>query len=665
MIDNHHPCAPGEKPLILAPAGSRDAFLAALAAGADAVYCGLKQYSARAEAKNFTLAELAGLTELAHRKGMRVHTAFNAMLTPGDLERAAGLTRDLVAGVKPDALIVQDLAMIPLARQSGYQGEIHLSTLANAGFPRALTWIRQYLGVDQVVIPRELDIDEIRAMGAACPPGLGLEVFVHGALCYGVSGRCYWSSFLGGKSGLRGRCVQPCRRLYRQQNEPGRHFSCMDLSLDVLVKVLRTVPAVRTWKIEGRKKGPHYVYYTVRAYRLLRDEGQDPQKKREALELLEQALGRPATHYRFLPQRPQTPLQPGTPTGSGLLVGTVKGPAKSPYIVPRQPLLAGDVLRVGYEDDAGHAVVRVRNPVPRSGRLPFRGGRGGPVSRPTPVFLTDRREPALVKALAELKAELDTITASFSEGSSSKVRLPPPATRTQPPAQTMHVARTSPKKPKRETIQGVWVSADSVDRASAKSMAGIWWWLPPVIWPSSEAEIASMTVRLVKGGARRFVLNAPWQSGLLARSKSLQLWAGPFCNLANPLALEELKQAGFAGAFVSPELGKEAFLALPALSPLPLGVVVSGMWPLCLARVISDAIDTARPFTSPRGEQAWVQRHGDTVWLFPNWELNLARQRRQLEKAGYRILAHLEEPVPRTVKLKDRPGLWNWNLGLK
>ena len=183
MNTENPPSAPDAKPLILAPAGSRDAFLAALAAGADAVYCGLKQYSARAEAKNFTLAELAALTELAHREGMRVHTAFNAMLTPGDLDRAAGLTRDLVAGVKPDALIVQDLAMIALARQCGYRGEIHLSTLANAGFPQALTWIRQYLGVDQVVIPQELDIDEIRAMGAACPPGLGLEVFVHGALC--------------------------------------------------------------------------------------------------------------------------------------------------------------------------------------------------------------------------------------------------------------------------------------------------------------------------------------------------------------------------------------------------------------------------------------------------------------------------------------------------
>ena len=249
---------------------------------------------------------------------------------------------------------------------------------------------------------------------------------MHGALCYSVSGRCYWSSFLGGRSGLRGRCVQPCRRQYRQRNDARRHFSCMDLSHDVLVKVLGTIPQVRTWKIEGRKKGPHYVYYTVRAYRMLRDEGHDPQKKREALQLLEQSLGRPATHYRFLPQRPQTPLQPGTPTGSGLLVGTVKGPAHSPYIAPRQPLLAGDVLRVGYEDDAGHAIVRVRQPVGRNGRLPFRPGRGGQSGSRRPVFLTDRREPALHRRLTELESALLDVPESADRQPSAKVLLPKP-----------------------------------------------------------------------------------------------------------------------------------------------------------------------------------------------------------------------------------------------
>ena len=125
----------------------------------------------------------------------------------------------------------------------------------------------------------------------ACPKDLKLETFIHGALCYGVSGRCYWSSYYGGKSGLRGRCVQPCRRLYTQGGESARFFSCSDLSVDVLVKVLMSIPEVTTWKIEGRKKGPHYVFYTVKAYQMLRDHGKDPKIKKDALAMLERGTG--------------------------------------------------------------------------------------------------------------------------------------------------------------------------------------------------------------------------------------------------------------------------------------------------------------------------------------------------------------------------------------
>jgi U32 family peptidase len=651
-------------PLILAPAGNRASFLAALAAGADAVYCGLKSYSARAEAKNFTIPELAALTELAHRKRMRVHTAFNAMLTAEDLPRAAGLLQDLVLTVRPDALIVQDLAMIDLARQKGFTGEIHLSTLANAGFAGSLDWIRRHLAVDQVVVPRELDIDEIRAMAAACPDGLGLEVFIHGALCYSVSGRCYWSSFLGGKSGLRGRCVQPCRRQYQQRNRPQRHFSCMDLSHDVLVKVLRTIPEVKTWKIEGRKKGPHYVYHTVMAYRMLRDEGHDPQRKREALQLLEQSLGRPTTHYRFLPQRPQIPLQPETPTGSGLLVGIVKGTAQNPYISPRQPLLAGDVLRVGYEDDAGHTIVRVRKPIVRNGRLNFKPGRRGGGGRQMPVFLTDRREPELNRVLEDLETELRSIPEPRASHQPNDVRMPAAVRFKKGPARDMVVTRAVTRSGGRGA-KGLWVSPQTVQKTAPKAMSSAWWWLSPVLWPASETETAHLIARLLKGGARQFVLNAPWQAGFFERPEDLQLWAGPFCNLANPLALAALKQAGFSGAFVSPELGREAFLELSRLSPLPLGVVLTGMWPLCMSRVISDTIDTRHPFASPRGEEAWARRYDDNIWIFPNWPIDLSEQRQPLEKAGYQWLVHLQEPVPKTVKLKPRQGLWNWNIGLK
>jgi putative protease len=651
-------------PRILAPAGSRASFLAALAAGADAVYCGLKSFSARMEAKNFTLPELAVLTRLAHDRGVGVYIALNAMLTTRDLDAAARLVEGLVTSVRPDALIIQDLGLIPLARKAGFAGEIHLSTLANVSFPAALSWVRERLGVDQVVLPRELDIDEMRTLAAACPPGLGLEVFIHGALCYGVSGRCYWSSFLGGKSGLRGRCVQPCRRIYRQHSDRRRLFACMDLSLDVLVKVLRTIPQIRTWKIEGRKKGPHYVYYTVSAYRMLRDEGHDPQAKKSALGLLEQALGRPSTHYRFLPQRPQSPLQSSVQTGSGLMVGAAKGAAQQPFIVPRLALLPGDVLRVGYEDDEAHSIQRIRHPVPARGRLTLKPSGRQPIRKGMPVFLTDRREPALQKMLADLESAAAAIPPPSEPSGQGAWSPPRPSRPGREPARVLTVHRIPGRRQRGEAV-GLWVSPAALARTPKPRQASVWWWLTPVLWPTGQEALTAMIDRLVRNGGRRFVLNAPWQRGLFARAKGLDLWAGPFCNLANPLALQALKQAGFTGAFVSPEMGRDDFRTLPRLSPLPLGMVTTGLWPLCLARVHAEDLRLDQVFQSPRGEHSWVSRRNHNFWVYPNWRLDLSRVQPELARAGYRWFVHFEEPVPPGIRIKPRPGVWNYKHDLK
>ena len=311
MSDIILPAPTPERPEILAPAGDAQCFTAALAAGADAVYLGLKHFSARMQAENFGLTDLSRLTDLAHEEQARVYVAMNVLVKPQETAAAYRLIHRLARQVRPDGIIVQDLAMLDLARQAGFEGEINLSTLANITHPQGLQTAKD-LGASRVILPRELSIDEIRAMGEACPEGLDLECFVHGALCYCVSGRCYWSSYMGGKSGLRGRCVQPCRRVYRQggaaaaamakqaeqqareqgrngrdggrdmrrprpqrsnpgKGRDGRFFSCLDLSLDVLAKTLLHIPHLVSWKIEGRKKGPHYVYHVVTAYRMLRD----------------------------------------------------------------------------------------------------------------------------------------------------------------------------------------------------------------------------------------------------------------------------------------------------------------------------------------------------------------------------------------------------------
>ena len=654
----------GPKPEILAPAGSKEAFLAALAAGADAIYCGLKSFSARMAAQNFTVAELARLSELAHSQKTRLYLAFNTLLKPEELVPVGQELEEVRRLVQPDALIVQDLAVVELAKQAGFTGEMHLSTLANVTMSGILQRLPKTFGVQRVVLPRELDIEEVRKMAGACPTDLSLEIFVHGALCYGVSGRCYWSSYLGGKSGLRGRCVQPCRRRYHQEKTSQRFFACQDLSLDVLVKVLSGIPQIRAWKIEGRKKGPHYVYYTTTAYKMLRDEGQDAGMKKAALQLLEQSLGRPGTHYHFLPQRPQNPIDTRGDSGSGMLVGVVRGERHRPYIEPRQDLLPRDKLRIGYEDDAGHQTVDLSKSVPKRGKFFFKPFRGRVPAKGTPVFLIDRREPVLDEKIAELSQRLDKLQAS-REGRQRAFSLKlAPGTPKKPHVRLMHVMRKAGRR-QPDTSLALWLDPDQPLQKQAGDPVHAWWWLPPVIWPSEEQRWHEVVSELVRKGARRFVLNAPWQIGLFKPVDALTLWAGPFCNISNPLAIRAFKIMGGQGVIASPELGRSSLQSLADKSVLPLGIVVSGFWPFCVSRVLAEDFKTRQPFVSPKEEQAWVVRYGQLFWIYPNWPVDLRAEQENLKRIGFRLFVHLEEPVPRTVKIKKRPGRWNWEGGLK
>lgn len=654
-------------PLILAPAGSRQSFFAGLAAGADAIYCGLKQYSARMEAKNFSEEELQRLTEMAHENGVAVYIAMNAVLKPSEVLEAGKTLDRLQRYVRPDGIIIQDLGFLQLARQTGFEGDVHLSTLSNVSFSSALKAIRHYPEIRHVVLPRELNIDEIKTMAVACPEGVKLEVFIHGALCYAVSGRCYWSSFLGGKSGLRGRCVQPCRRQYRLADKNERFFSCNDLSIDVLAKTLRSIPKVGIWKIEGRKKSPHYVYYTVMAYKLLRDMDKIPggrgEIKKSALGFLQQALGREGTHYNFLPQRPFSPLQKDGHTASGLYAGSVKG-GQEPFLIPRMDLLAEDVLRIGYEDQTWHTKIRLKRFVPKGGRFVLPVSSKRKPKNGSAVFIVDRREKELVRMIERLQKKSDSICLSPVRASGFRVVLPTRNQRRIRP-RDVTVYRNLPEGKRGSGKTGFWLSAHAGDVQPRYSPADIVF-LPPVIWPGDEKEIRSRIRMALEKGIGEFVLNGFWQQSLFPDiSKKLRLWAGPFCNITNPLTLQTLSDQGYAGAVVSPELSGKNFLELAVSSPIPIGVVIAGLWPLCVSRIAPQDIPQDRPFSSPKGEQAWVHQHGKDFWVFPNWGIDLRSRKEELTRAGYSLFLHFIEPTPRGIKLKDRKGEWNWKHGME
>ena len=721
------------RPEILAPAGDAPSFLAALAAGADAIYLGLKNFSARMQAENFGLTELSRLTDLAHAENARVYVAMNTLVKPGEPAQAYRLAARLADQVRPDGLIVQDLAMLDLARQAGFEGGLFLSTLANLTHPESLIQAKK-LGANRVILPRELSIDEVRMMGEACPEGLDLECFVHGALCYCVSGRCYWSSYMGGKSGLRGRCVQPCRRVYRQggpaamglirnaereeqeqsrreqsradiarknrtgrggrderaeafeaprrpsgrqqahgrvsgKEHSGRWFSCLDLSLDVLAKTLLHIPHLVSWKIEGRKKGPHYVYHVVTAYRMLRDNPGDAQARKMAEEILQMALGRPSTRARFLPQKENTiPTTPDGQTSSGLLAGKIRiEPEGGVTLKPFFELLPQDYLRVGVEDERWHATLPVTRRIPKGGSLALRLPKHKTPKAGTPVFLIDRREPELMRIVKSWQARLEKMPARQSKAVESEPRMPRAVkAKTRPDIQVRaSLPQGKENRTGRNQVQGLWLSPRSaeISRTVAPRMS---WWLPPVIWPEDEDPLRRAIARLWRDGARHFVCNAPWQRGLFPDQldENADLLAGPFCNAANAAALGVLAGMGFSGAFVSPELPREDMLALPKQSPLPLGAVLSGFWPVGISRFGLLGVKPNEPFLSPMGEPFWARQYSGNIWIYPGWPLDLTSKRPELTAAGYGFFAHMQENPPASMPDMRRKSLFNWEGAL-
>ncbi len=692
------------KPEILAPAGDMEAALAAFAAGADAVYLGLKNFSARMQAENFSLTDLARLAGLARAENRKIYIALNTVLKSDDLAPAGRLMVRLARDVNPHALIIQDIGAMELARQAGFTGELHLSTLANITHPAALHEAAR-LGANRVILPRELSIDEIRQTCAAAPAGLSLELFVHGALCYCVSGRCYWSSYLGGKSGLRGRCVQPCRRVYAHKNRHGTFFSCLDLSLDLMAKTLLDIPNLASWKIEGRRKGPHYVYYVTSAYRMLRDNPDDPQVKKDVEDILDMALGRPHTRGRFLPQHEAPVVNPDGQSASGLFVGKVvleapapaareKAPQKSggakasktargaaqkqttPSLIkinPRLELLPGDYLRVGLEDENAHFTTTVTKHIPKGGGLTLRPERGKFPKSGTPVYLLDRREPELRTALKAWEEKLKAHLGREGRPVDWTPTLPAPIKAKGGGVIILcsHIPHGKDTRTGRhsQTRNGLWLSRRSVEEISRTVVPRISWWLPPVIWPDEERVWSQLIAQALRNKAANFVCNTPWQIGLLRDAAGgdltgLELTAGPFCNITNPMTLQALAEAGFAGAIVSPELSGEDLLQLPAASPLPLGVVLSGFWPMGISRHKQSPKLLGEPLVSPKQETFWVRQYGENAWIYPAWPLDITDKKDSLAQAGFTLFIHIHEHPGREIPEAQRTSPFNWELGL-
>lgn len=315
---------------LLAPAGSWEALEAAVNAGADAVYMGGKSFGARAYASNFDKEEMAKAVYFAHMHHVRIYITVNTLVDDSELEELADYLMFL-NNVGVDGIIVQDLGVIRLARKIVPELPLHASTQMtitnSSGVDFAVA-----AGMERSVLARELSLKEIEA---ACSRGTEIETFIHGALCVCYSGQCLMSSLIGGRSGNRGRCAQPCRLPYRLLNSKGDDMlegkdagqyllSPKDMNtLEILPQLIES--GVVSYKIEGRMKRPEYVAIVVDAYRRAMDSyiAGDYSVPAEDFANIEQIFNRDFTTAYMVNRPGREMMSDRRPNNRGVLVGRV------------------------------------------------------------------------------------------------------------------------------------------------------------------------------------------------------------------------------------------------------------------------------------------------------------------------------------------------------
>ncbi len=266
------------KPELLAPAGDRERFDAALQAGADAIYVGSTMFSMRAAPKNFDTVQLKEICDIAHKKGVKIYLTLNTVPMNSEIEMLPEYIKNsAAAGV--DAFIVADIGVLSYCKKYAPNVDVHIST--QAGIVNYLSANEFYnLGAKRIVTAREISLEDIAQIRAKTPKDLEIECFVHGAMCVSFSGRCLLSHYLVGRDANRGACAQPCRWEYAlvQKDRQGNYFPidnnengtyilnskdmCMIEHIPDLVKA-----GIDSFKIEGRAKSAYYTAVITNAYR--------------------------------------------------------------------------------------------------------------------------------------------------------------------------------------------------------------------------------------------------------------------------------------------------------------------------------------------------------------------------------------------------------------
>jgi putative protease len=669
-------------PELLAPAGSIEVFEAAVDAGADAIYIGAPNFNARNLAHHFSVAEVASMIDFGHANGVKVYLAANSLVRQDELAEVCDMLA-MCDALKPDALIVQDLGLYQIGREHFPDLEFHASTLMLAHNHYGVRQLAK-MGFPRVVLARELTLPEIRR---ACREEAEIEVFVHGALCFAYSGLCLFSSYLGGRSGLRGRCVQPCRRLYsyddvpgssRSRKEKGYDFSMNDLSGIEMVPDLVDA-GVASLKIEGRMRSIHYVASVVKAYRLALDNLDDfAAVLPECKALIAQSMGRTPTGGYFAGANPEDALAPQQSGNIGTLLGRVgKHDGGWAEVKLKDDVEVGDRLRVHQERSGERVSLTLKKMKDRNG-LVAKGLKGWKVTldfgdrelNPGDVVYKVDVKGRRVKAKFIRPADFEYVEDTLREDNRSTLIYKQLGLKTIP--------RRSKKKKKGRGgddayVPPIWLRSDNwqvvnlareirpekvalaLDRETlshvfrekkgVRSMTRVLVWsLPPVILEDDLDFYTKALQALIELGFYQFqighlsqiVMLREIHKGIkLPRQKRLVLFGGYTLNILNSMALVALQKNGVMQTAVSIETDLDNLKLLAHnRGTSRIGMEVYGHPPLFTSRLQSSHLQPGKVLTSPRGEDLVLAvRGGQTVAYSPD-PFSLFGQIHELSKMG-------------------------------
>ena len=591
---------------LLAPAGDAESLAAALDAGADAIYLGLTFLNARRRARNFSAAELVDAVALAHRRSARVYLTLNVDLAERELSQAArALEAARKAGV--DAVLVRDPALLALAPH--FPGlELHFSTQAACANSADLEAAR-LLGIRRAVLARELTLAEISACSRV--RGVETEVFVHGALCFSVSGRCLLASWVGGHSGNRGACTSPCRVPWSADGaDAGTPLSMRDLGTAHRLGDLKTA-GVRALKIEGRLKTAAWVRRAVSLYRRALD-GEAGQGLLDEAQALGAMSGRQLTCGYFDGERAQLtgvasrerslgPAEPAPPS-RGYRLAVEVGPralrvqfdhlgAAETWSLPKS-----EVRRAHKAVAIGALFERLSaNPVDRVAPASLETNEAGFLLVPRAANALEERVAALVRRGRKGRSAIDQELAPALREALRPGAAHPSNTRAL--GQRWDRARISAEQAASflEQVQpqsGLIVegaSAEQLERLDAdRGRCSLIAALPSVFFEEDLPAIRELVARAKRLGLRVEVNS--WGGWFLAREAGARFEAGPGLGVLNSLAARALADRGAEAVTASVEADRSQLEDLSEHCEAPLSVVVFGRPALMLSRVALEGL---------------------------------------------------------------------------